>query len=93
MLTCFAASGANTTAVDDCYFFLFFVLQGSGTQRDLVTGAVCAGVAYFFPQDTTPGVFLTLCAGGKYTSKFRMPPELWQSGLTEKTPKPTRQVV
>jgi len=40
-----------------------------------------------------PRVFLTLCAGGKYTSKFRMLPELWQPGLTEKTPKPTRQLV
>ena len=40
-----------------------------------------------------PRVFLTLCAGGKYTSKFRMLPELWQPGLTEKTPKPTRHVV
>jgi hypothetical protein len=53
-----------------------------------------AARCFTFPRPVTiPRVFLTLCAGGKYTSKFRMLPGLWQAGWTEKTPKPTRQLV
>jgi hypothetical protein len=36
------------------------------------------GCITFPPPVTVPVVFLTLCAGDKYTSKFGKLPELWQ---------------
>ena len=59
---------------------------------EIKTNADQGGCITFPRPVTIPWGFLTLCAGGKYTSKFEMLPESRQWGLMERIPKPAQDV-